>query len=68
MLSIIMFGVGFVSGMYVSSQLEKSIDKNIVNETIKEELDGRKEMDRQDDRDSDPPLTKEEKELIKKIK
>tara|TARA_R110002020_G_scaffold33491_1_gene101906 strand:+ start:5905 stop:6006 length:102 start_codon:yes stop_codon:yes gene_type:complete len=29
MLEIIMFGVGFVSGMYVCTQLEKGIDKNI---------------------------------------
>jgi len=29
MLSIIMFGVGFISGMYIVTQLEKSIDKNI---------------------------------------
>ena len=29
MIAIIMFGVGFVSGMYVSTQIEKSIDKNI---------------------------------------
>ena len=28
MLSIIMLGVGFVSGMYVATQLEKSIEKN----------------------------------------
>ena len=32
MLSIIMLGVGFVSGMYVSTQIEKSIEKNIENE------------------------------------
>ena len=29
MLSIIMFVVGFISGMYIVTQLEKSIDKNI---------------------------------------
>jgi len=29
MISIIMFGVGFISGMYIVTQLEKSIDKNI---------------------------------------
>ena len=29
MIAIIMFGVGFVSGMYVLTQIEKSIDKNI---------------------------------------
>ena len=29
MLSIIMFGVGFISGMYVVTQLEKGIDKKI---------------------------------------
>ena len=29
MLAIIMFGVGFVSGMYILTQIEKSIDKNI---------------------------------------
>ena len=28
-MEIIIFGVGFVSGMYVSTQIEKSIDKNI---------------------------------------
>jgi len=31
MIAIIMFGVGFVSGMYVSTQIEKSIDNNIKN-------------------------------------
>ncbi len=29
MLSIIMFVVGFISGMYVVTQIEKGIDKNI---------------------------------------
>ena len=29
MLEIIIFGVGFVSGMYVATQIEKSIDNNI---------------------------------------
>jgi len=29
MLSIIMFVVGFISGMYVVTQIEKSINKNI---------------------------------------
>ena len=29
MLAIIMFGVGFISGMYICTQLEKGIDKNI---------------------------------------
>ena len=31
MIAIIMFGVGFVSGMYVSTQIENSIDNNIKN-------------------------------------
>jgi len=35
MLEIIMFGVGFISGMYIVTQLEKGIDENIVN--IREE-------------------------------
>jgi hypothetical protein len=77
MLPIIMFAVGFISGMYIVTQIEKGIDKNIDNDEPIVEHDGMrynpetlefKEMDRQDDRDSDPPLTKEEKELIKKIK
>ena len=29
MLEIIIFGVGFISGMYIVTQLEKGIDKNI---------------------------------------
>ena len=29
MLAVVMFGVGFVSGMYILTQIEKSIDKNI---------------------------------------
>lgn len=29
MIEIIMFGVGFISGMYVVTQLEKGIDKKI---------------------------------------
>tara|TARA_R110002074_G_scaffold182073_5_gene346882 strand:- start:14 stop:115 length:102 start_codon:yes stop_codon:yes gene_type:complete len=29
MLSIITFAVGFISGMYIVTQIEKSIDKNI---------------------------------------
>jgi hypothetical protein len=28
MMLIVLFAVGFVSGMYVASQIEKSIDKN----------------------------------------
>jgi len=32
MLEIIMFAVGFISGMYVVTQLEKGIDRNIDNE------------------------------------
>jgi uncharacterized protein YneF (UPF0154 family) len=28
MMLIVLFGVGFVMGMYVSTQIEKSIDKN----------------------------------------
>ena len=31
MLSIITFIVGFISGMYVITQIEKSIDRNIKN-------------------------------------
>lgn len=69
MLSIIMLVVGFVSGMYVATQIEKSIDKNIVNETIKEELEGRswmnmqdikQEIDRQDDIEQDHITRKNE--------
>ena len=29
MIEIIMFGVGFISGMYVVTQIEKGIDKKI---------------------------------------
>jgi|TARA_Y100000034_G_scaffold98482_1_gene120665 hypothetical protein len=29
MLEIVMFGIGFVSGMYILTQIENSIDKNI---------------------------------------
>ena len=29
MLSIITFGVGLISGMYIVTQIEKTIDKNI---------------------------------------
>jgi hypothetical protein len=29
MLSIITFAVGFISGIYIVTQIEKSIDKNI---------------------------------------
>ena len=35
MLPIITFAVGFISGMYILTQLEKGIDENIVN--IREE-------------------------------
>ena len=39
MLAIIMFGVGFVSGMYILTQIEKSIDRNIdVPEWTREDL------------------------------
>ena len=31
-----MFGVGLISGMYISSQIEKSIDNNINNEELKD--------------------------------
>lgn len=31
MLAIITFGVGLISGMYISSQIEKSINDNINN-------------------------------------
>ena len=36
MLSVIMFGVGFVSGMYIVTQLEKGIDRSIKKETYKD--------------------------------
>tara|TARA_R110002020_G_scaffold269825_1_gene485137 strand:- start:1874 stop:2062 length:189 start_codon:yes stop_codon:yes gene_type:complete len=45
---IVAWGVGIITGIYFSSQIEKHINKNIVNETIKEELDNRKQMDIQD--------------------
>lgn len=32
MLAIITFGVGLISGMYISSQIEKSINDNINND------------------------------------
>tara|TARA_R110002020_G_scaffold384765_1_gene595747 strand:- start:1117 stop:1227 length:111 start_codon:yes stop_codon:yes gene_type:complete len=31
MLSIITFGVGLISGMYIVTQIEKGIDKNVEN-------------------------------------
>tara|TARA_R110001583_G_scaffold75872_3_gene208419 strand:- start:142 stop:252 length:111 start_codon:yes stop_codon:yes gene_type:complete len=31
MLPIITFGVGLISGMYIVTQLEKGIDKNVEN-------------------------------------
>ena len=31
MLSIITFGVGLISGMYISTQIEKGINKNVEN-------------------------------------
>ena len=34
-----MFGVGFVSGMYVTTQLEKSIDRNINTKNLKRNLE-----------------------------
>ena len=39
MLSIIMFGVGFVSGMYVVTQIEKGIDRNINTKNLKKNLE-----------------------------
>ena len=58
---IVLFGTGFLCGVYATSQAEKSIiDKNIVNETIKEEIEGRKEMDKQDQKKETYP------EFIKK--
>jgi len=29
MIEVVMFGIGFVSGMYILTQIEKSVDKNI---------------------------------------
>ena len=40
MLSIITFVVGFISGMYVVTQIEKGIDKNIDNDEPIVEHDG----------------------------
>ena len=40
MLAIIMFAVGFVLGMYIVTQLEKGIDKNIDNDEPIVEHDG----------------------------
>ena len=31
MLEIIIFGVGFISGMYVVTQIEKGIERNVEN-------------------------------------
>ena len=39
MISIIMLGVGFVSGMYVSSQIEKSISANINRNKLIKNID-----------------------------
>jgi hypothetical protein len=39
MLEVVMFGVGFVSGMYVCTQLEKSIDRNINTKNLKKNLE-----------------------------
>ena len=39
MLSIIMFAVGFVSGMYIVTQLEKGIDRNINTKNLKKNLE-----------------------------
>tara|TARA_R100001244_G_scaffold48765_1_gene43357 strand:+ start:3619 stop:3828 length:210 start_codon:yes stop_codon:yes gene_type:complete len=52
MIAIIMFGVGFVSGLYVSTQIEKSIDRN-----IKKNRDSGQEWIRQVF--GEPPPTKE---------
>jgi hypothetical protein len=39
MLAIIMFGVGFVSGMYVVTQLEKGIERNVNTKNLKKNLE-----------------------------
>ena len=39
MLSIITFVVGFISGMYVVTQLEKGIDRNINTKNLKKNLE-----------------------------
>jgi len=43
MLSIIMYGVGFISGMYVVTQIEKSISHNVKRNKMMKRLD---EMDK----------------------
>jgi hypothetical protein len=39
MLEIITFAVGFISGMYVVTQLEKGIDRNINTKNLKKNLE-----------------------------
>ena len=39
MLEIITFVVGFISGMYVVTQLEKGIDRNINTKNLKNNLE-----------------------------
>ena len=39
MLEIITFVVGFISGMYVVTQLEKGIDRNINTKNLKKNLE-----------------------------
>jgi uncharacterized membrane protein YciS (DUF1049 family) len=39
MLEIVIFAVGFVSGMYICTQLEISINRNINNNELKKNLE-----------------------------
>tara|TARA_R110002012_G_scaffold169141_4_gene332965 strand:+ start:1370 stop:1507 length:138 start_codon:yes stop_codon:yes gene_type:complete len=39
MFEIVVFGVGFISGMYICTQLEISISKNINNNKLKKNLE-----------------------------
>tara|TARA_Y100000593_G_scaffold4093_1_gene8116 strand:- start:8051 stop:8194 length:144 start_codon:yes stop_codon:yes gene_type:complete len=39
MLEVIIFVVGFISGMYVVTQLEKGIERNINTKNLKKNLD-----------------------------
>ena len=63
MLAIIMFGVGLISGMYISSQIEKSIDRNIEHPDEKaiRKIDELLEFD-EGFRELDNMLRKEEEE------
>lgn len=38
-LVILMMGVSFIAGMYVSTQLEKSIDRNVNMKNLKKNLE-----------------------------